>query len=139
MKKVILLIGLILIFGLSINAQTAKCPVMPKGFLCITQEAGNEAVQNNRELIAKDAKIVILEQGLKTKDEEIVAVQRVAADNQAKLIDQIHSTETSAAQVNGQLIECKARQTLDAVLVEYLVKNQRSKQQGLINLKLGGN
>lgn len=138
MKKLLITIGFMFMFSIPLLAQAPKCPTMPAGLLCITQEAGNVARSNAILVEAQKNKLAVQDAALKTKDEEIAAVKQTAADNAAKLTDQIHQTETKFAEVNGKLTECQNNYTKILPLVEFLAKNQRSKQQGLINIKLGG-
>lgn len=137
MNKIILILSFIFLLGVSSQAQV-KCTV-PKGFVCITQEAANNSAMMARESAAKDNKIKVLEDSLKEKDESIALVQKTATDSEAKLTQTIHDTELKLATTSGQIIECKATQVRDSAFLEFLVKNQRSKQNGVLNVKLGGN
>lgn len=118
---------------------SAQCPVMPPGFLCISQAAGNAAAENARELAATKNKVTVLEASLVEKDKSIEEVKATAAKNVADLTAENTKILLNTAEKTGQLIKCEAFAVRDGAIIEFLVKNQRSKQSGLINIKLGGN
>lgn len=137
MKRLIIVLSLVFIFSV---AGYSQCPTMPPGFLCITQAAGNQAREDNRvRKVLEDEVIPELKASIASEKENVVKAQKTAQDNQAKLEAALHSTDVKLAEKTGQLIECKAFAVRDAALIEFLAKNQRSKQNGLINIKLGGN
>ena len=139
MNKLLITLGFVFLFSASMFAQQPKCPVMPAGFLCITQEAGNQAKQDKIDNSLLKEKIAVLEAGMLEKDKSIAQIQKTADENTKKLEGTIHDGDVKLAEKTGQLIKCEAFAVRDAALIEYLVKNQRSKQQGLFNVKIGGN
>lgn len=140
-KPPILIATLCLLFFSSLAAaQSApsRCTV-PAGFLCITQAEANAAASNARELSASRSSIETLKAQLVEKDKIIEDERSVAAKNVNDLKATLSETEVKLGTATGQIIECRADKTMYTSLIEYLTKNQRSKQNGLINIKLGGN
>lgn len=121
------------------QSTAPKCPVMPAGFLCITQAAGNAAAENVRELAATKAANAELKQALVDKDKNAEEIKATAAKNEADLKAANTQLLIDIAKKTGEIIKCDAYAVRDASLIEFLVKNQRSKQNGLFNVKLGGN
>lgn len=139
MKKLILTFGFLFLFSLPALAQQATCPVMPKGFICLTQEAANKAAEDKRVRTAQEVEIVELKASVQTEKDNVVKAKQTGIDNQAKLEAQLHDTDVKLGEKTGALTQCQAGSVRDSAMIEFLVKNQRSKQQGLINVKLGGN
>lgn len=137
MKRLIIVLGFVFTFSIGGYSQ---CPTMPTGFLCITQAAGNQAAEDRRVRKVLEEEVVPgLKASVAEEKDNVVKAQKTGADNQAKLEAQIHKTDVDLAEKTGQLIKCEAFAVRDASMIEFLVKNQRSKQNGLINIKLGGN
>lgn len=125
------------LFGAS--AASSQCPVMPDGFLCITQLAGNVARDNALELVAVKNQVEVLKGSLVEKDKSIFELKITSLKNESDLRAKNAELLAEIARSTGSLIECKAFAVRDGAMIEFLVKNQRSKQNGVINLKLGGN
>lgn len=117
----------------------SQCPTMPAGTFCLTQAQANAARDAVQERDGLKEKVVVLEAGLAEKD-KIAAAAR--ADD-LKSINELKAQNTDLAvklgTATGQIIECRADKVMYTSLIEYLTKNQKSKQNGLINIKLGGN
>lgn len=136
MKGVICLTIFLLVGYAEANAQ---CPVMPVGYLCISQAAGNAAAENKRELDATKEKVTVLEAALADKDKLIAEVQATADKSVNDLKDQNSKLLVQFADKSGALGECRADKVMYTQLIEFLAKNQKSKQNGAFNIKLGGN
>jgi hypothetical protein len=134
MKRLCAVFLLVIAGCISAAAQTC-----PQGMVCLSQAAANQAAQNARELDATRQKVTVLETALTDKDKIITEIQTKRDEAIGKLTDQNTKLMVDIAQKTGEIIKCDAFAVRDAALIEYLVKNQRSKQQGLINFKLGGN
>ncbi len=113
--------------------KAQSCPVMPPGFLCVTQQAGNRMEQIIRESQAKDEKIVVLQDALIEKDKIIADNKAVAALNIADLKAANHKTEAELALKTGQLIGAEANSVRQLAVIDVLLKNVRPKKIGLIN------
>lgn len=138
MKKLILLVSFIFLFSILSSAQV-KCPTMPAGFLCISQEAGNKAAENVRELEATKEKVIVLENSLIEKDKSISEIRATAAKNESDLKEQNSKLLTDVAVKTGQIIIYEKYFTRDSAWLEFLIKTARGKQNGLLNVKIGGN
>ncbi|MEO8649812.1 MAG: hypothetical protein ABI539_11660 [Acidobacteriota bacterium] len=119
---------------LFVSSAAAQCPVMPAGFLCITQEAGDRAAANSRELAATKEKVGVLEAALVEKDKNTAEIRAAAEKNVADLKDAMHRTELELATKTGQLIGSEASNTRCLATVDVLLKYARPKKIGLINL-----
>jgi hypothetical protein len=100
----------ILFFGLlfaSCDYAYAQCPMMPTGFVCISQEAANRAAENARTVAAQDEAIKTLKDQLVAKDGIIADNKAVAAKNQADLTAALLKTTGDLGIATGQLIEAK--------------------------------
>lgn len=127
--------AVLFLFALSAAAQTtAPCPVMPAGTLCVSQQAGNVAVSNAKELEATKQKVTILEDALKQKDADILLVQQTAAKNVADLTAALHSTELKLATATGQLIGTDAERVRLIAMLEAAMKNTKKRKYGLVNI-----
>lgn len=125
----------ILLFAGSVAAQSAvPCPVMPAGTLCISQQAGNAAFQNARELDATKQKVAVLEDAIKQKDTDIRLVQDTAAKNTVSITQALHDTELKLATSTGQLIASEAEKTRLIAILELALRNTHKRKYGLINL-----
>jgi hypothetical protein len=106
---------------------------MPPGFLCITQEAANNAAANVRELAAKDAKIATLEEGIRIfKEVTVPELQKLNADNVARLTERMHATEVKFAETSGKLGGVEAALVRTDARLEQCMK-KRAVKVGLIN------
>jgi hypothetical protein len=108
-------------------ARAQVCPAMPVGTLCITQQAGNEAAQNKRELEATKAENAILTQTLNDRDADIKKLQDANTKNVADLTERIHRTEVDDATKTGQLINAEAEIQRLTVMTHFLLTNGRKK------------
>lgn len=124
------------LFSLPTLAQKVQCP---SGYICLTQEAANVAAANVKTVTAQANEIQVLKDAVRDKDVSIAQVQAQAAVSAAKLQASIHQTEVDLATKTGQLTRCESDDVRNSAMIEFLVKNQRSKQQGVFNVKLGGN
>lgn len=122
------------LFLFAIGARAQQCPVMPVGFLCITQEAANAAAANARELVATKEKAAVLEAALAEKDKNTDEIREAARKNEAELKDRLHQTEVELANKTGQLIGAEASITRCLAVQEVLLKFARPKKIGLFNL-----
>lgn len=137
MKKLIVLFGFVFVFGISASAQ---CPQMPTGFICLSQAAANQAAEDHKvRKVLEDEVVPELKSALAVERENVVKAKQTSIENQAKFEEQLHKTDVALAEKTGQLTKCEAFAVRDAALIEFLVKNQRSKQNGFLNIKLGGN
>lgn len=118
-------------FAFFVGNVSAQSPcagvVMPAGTLCISQEAGNAAAENARELAATKEKVVVLEQALVDKDKIIADNKDTAAKNEADLRKQLHKTESDLSLVTGQLIAKEAELNRNILVIDVLLKNTRKK------------
>lgn len=146
-KRRLFLIGLtawvlFVIFGGTAKGQTVSTfvdrPGCPANFVCISQESANKAAQLARENPALIDEVKVLKAQLTEKDQIIADNKKAARDNEADLVRRLHETEVKLATATGQIIECRSDKTMYTGLIEYLTKNQKSKQNGVINIKLGG-
>lgn len=139
MKKLIIIIGLVFVFGLTGQAQTAKCPVgqicpvveCPKTLICLTQVEANKVRENAKELEATKEKVVVLEQGLKDKDKSIQDLKDTNAQNVETLKDRVHKAEVDLATATGKIIEMEADRVRWTAVIDVLVKNSRQKKIGI--------
>jgi len=137
MKKIILIFGLMI--GSSITMYS-QCPTtMPTGTLCITQAAGNIARDNALEIPLLKEKIAVLEDALNKKDISIKEIKETAAKNEADLKEQNTKLLADIAEKTGRIITYEKIFVRDSAWLEYLIKTSKGKQNGLINIKLGGN
>jgi len=138
--KFIIILCFLFIATIGVSAQSPCVNVnMPAGTLCITQADANTAAANTRERDALKSEVELLKGQLIEKDKIREGVEATARKNDADLRATLHDTEVKLGTATGQIVECRADKTMYTALIEYLTKNQRSKQQGLINIKLGGN
>lgn len=121
-----LLAVIIFIFVLSVVSQ-AQCPVMPSGFVCLSQQAANVAAENARELAATKDKVAIVEAGMIEKD-------KILADTKAEDLKSINDlkaaltkTQTNLGTATGQLIGAEAMNVRLTAIVDVLLKNTRAK------------
>lgn len=126
-----------LLFATAANAQS-RCTV-PAGFMCITQAEANVAASHAHELAALRSEIDTLKAQLIEKDKIREADGVTARQNLADVTAALHDTESKLSFASGQVTECKADKVMYTSLIEFLTKNQKSKQNGLFNVKLGGN
>lgn len=124
-------IGLsVIVFGLSI-AASGQCPVMPDGFICISQAAANVAAANSRENTALKEKVVVLEEGLKEKDKSIQELKDTNQKNVLDLTNQLSKVTAEAAFEKGQVTQCNADKVLWSAVIPVLVQNTRQKTNGI--------
>ncbi len=128
-----------LLFIAASVAVNAQCPVMPQGLLCISQAAGNAARENALELAATKEKVTVLEQAVS----DLKTLNATNLTESQKSINELKEQNTNllvkVADSSGALGECRGDKVMYIGLIEYLTKNQKSKQNGAFNIKLGGN
>jgi nucleotide-binding universal stress UspA family protein len=132
--KLFAAIAFVVLLFVSAAVAQSGCPVMPAGYLCITQEAGDRAASNARELAATRDKVVVLEAALIEKDKNTEEIRAAAAKNEADLKAALHRTEVELATKTGQLIGSEAEKTRMLATIDVLLKYARPKKIGLINL-----
>lgn len=109
----------------------AQCPVMPKGFICISQDAANVAVANSRENVVLKEKVTVLEAGLAEKDKSIQELKDVNQKNVLDLTGQLNKVTADWAFEKGKNTSLEADKVLWAAVIEVLVKNSRQKTNGI--------
>lgn len=129
-KLPVIIAALLILWPLSAFSQ-ARCPVMPSGFLCISQEAGNIAVQNARLVPALEAKVMAQEQGLSEKDKSIQELKDTNQKNVLDLSAQINKVTADWAFEKGKNTALEADKVLWTAVIEVLVKNSRQKTNGI--------
>lgn len=131
-KLFINLFALLVVLSAGVVAR-AQCPVMPAGFLCISQAAGNVAAETARELTATKAKVTVLESGLVEKDRLAGEVKAITDANEADLRRALHETEVKLATKTGELIGSEANNVRNLAVIDLLLKSVRPKKIGIIN------
>lgn len=131
-KLVFIITFLLCVYAVNISAQ---CPVMPQGTVCLTQAEMNKAASNALTVLAQDKEIAVLKTQLAQKDISIKQAQDTAKQNEADLKAQNLKLAVDYATAQGQLIGANAEIVRQSATIEFLLKNGRVKQNGLINLK----
>jgi septal ring factor EnvC (AmiA/AmiB activator) len=111
-------------------SQSVECP---PSLICLTQAEANAAAQNARELIATREKITVLESALKSKDDTIREIQETAKKNENDLKEAINRTTAELARTNGQLTGAEAMNVRLTAIIDFMLKNGRTKKYGVIN------
>lgn len=112
-------------------SASAQCPVMPSGFLCISQEAGNKAAENARLVPALEAKVKVVEEEVAAKDKTIAELKEVNRQNVQDLQGQIDKATAAAAFDRGRAEQCIADKVLWSAIIPVLVQNTRQKTNGI--------
>lgn len=123
-------IGLSVIFLFAVDAYS-QCPVMPHGFICISQDAANVAMANSRELEATREKVAVLEEGLKQKDVSIQELKDANHKNVLDLTNRIGVVTAEAALEKGRAEQCNADKVLWSAVIPVLIQNTRQKTNGI--------
>jgi hypothetical protein len=126
-----LFIPLLLILAPLYVFSQPKCPVMPTGLLCISQEAGNRAGELARENPALKEKIAVLEQAIIDKQKNYDELKAVKEQNERDLIQANHKTEVQLASATGQIIQLEADKVRWTAVIDILIKNSRQKTNGI--------
>lgn len=124
MKKLILLVTFIILSTCTYAHAQTECPA---NFVCITQEAANRAAQNARELEAQKQKVIVLESALVEKDKNVAEIQLAKDKNEAELKAALTETQTKLATATGQLIGAEATNVRLTAIIDFMLKNGRSK------------
>lgn len=128
MKQATLVIFLVIFcFVFGARAQTAQCPPMPAGTLCISQATGNAAATLAREKIALENKITALEQARILDKQSMDEQKETARKNEADLKEALHKTENELSTKTGQLIGAEAMNVRLTSVVDLLLKQVRKK------------
>lgn len=101
--------------------------------VCISQSAANVCAANSRENSALREKIGVLEAALLEKDKSIAELRDAGSKNVADLTKALHETEIKLATATGQLIGVEAEKTRLLAIIDFMLKNGRTKKYGLIN------
>ena len=109
----------------------AQCPIMPPGFLCITQEAGNVVAQNARELAAQREKNAVLESALVEKDKTITELKETNRNNVEDLTGRLVTVTAEAAHEKGRRVQLEADKVFWAEIVKVAITNTRQKTNGI--------
>lgn len=125
-------IGLSVIILAAGVAASAQCPVMPQGFICLSQSAANVAAANARENVALKDKIAVLEAGLTEKDKSIQELKDVNQKNVLDLTGQLNKVTADWAFEKGKNTSLEADKVLWTAVIDVLIKNSRKKSIGLI-------
>ena len=125
--KITIFITLLFIFcALNVSAQTDNQTI------CISPAAAEKCASNTRELAAQKLKVQTLEDALKLKDASIAELRETARKNEADLKAALNSTQIELALKTGQIISKDAEIVRLTAIVEFLLKNGRTKKIGLI-------
>lgn len=108
--------------------QVAGCP---QGYVCLTQEAAQRAVENARLRPLLEEKVTALESSVAAKEADLKETRETARKNEADLRQALNETTVKYATTAGELIATKAEVTRQAVTIEFLLKNGRNKCGGL--------
>jgi stress response protein YsnF len=130
MKKLGLFIGIFFIFVVGANAQ-AKNPVancvVPTGFVCITQEAANNAASAIKQNVALLEEITGLKAEIETHRQNELQLIKSAQDNDAKASAQMQKDEAEIARLTGELTSKDAELTRNTAIIDVLLKSVRKK------------
>lgn len=131
LRLTIIILSILFLAGISTNAQ---CPVMPAGFLCITQEAGNQAKANKDELNAlKTEKIPALQEQVKVEQENVKKAQDTDKENQIKAANKLLDMSTKNGELVGENVQLKATLNILVTILDVAIKNSRAKKNGVFN------
>jgi peptidoglycan hydrolase CwlO-like protein len=122
-----------ILFILTASVITTAQTVCPEGLVCISQSAANQAAANVRELEATKEKVTVLESALKSKDDTIREIQETAKKNENDLKEAINRTTAELARTNGQLTGAEAMNVRLTAIIDFMLKNGRTKKYGVIN------
>lgn len=124
-------LGLFIVFLFFGIAASAQCPVMPSGFLCISQAAGNAAAENARLIPALEGKIAVLEQGLRDKDVTITETREAGRKNVEDLTGRLMTVTAEAAHEKGQRVQLEADKVFWTEIIKLAIQNARKKCAGV--------
>ena len=100
--------------------------------ITISQDAANRAAELARENPVLKEKIAVLEAALKEKDKSIEELRAANAKNIADLKAALHETENQLALKVGQLTATEAQMVRLTAIIDFMLKNGRTKKIGLI-------
>lgn len=113
MFKIIFIITFLFVGAFTVSAQ---CPVMPEGFICLSREAAQKALEAGDRA---DALSVQLD------------AQKAAYEQMRTALNDMR---VSFATVSGENTILKQQQVADRALMTVLVQNTKKKRFGLINI-----
>lgn len=124
------LIILLILSPVAVFSQTAECP---QGFICLTQAEANKARENALELAATKEKVQTLEDALKAKDASYNDLKTAKEKNEADLTERLNKVTNELATKTGQLIGAEAMNVRLTAIIDFMLKNGRTKKYGVIN------
>lgn len=127
LRKGIIVTCLTLALTAATLGQVAGCP---QGYVCLTQEAAQRAVENARLRPLLEQQIEELTKSRDAARQDAESVRSTAMKNEADLRKALIDTTVDYARASGELIQSKAEVVNLRTQVEFMLKNGRNKCGG---------